>query len=53
MLATPFEQVVLAVAVKLTGEPMLLPALGEVTVTPDPPLPLTVMVIGVVAAPPQ
>jgi hypothetical protein len=48
---TPFEQDVVAVATKLTGE-LLTPLLaGEVTWTPD--CELTVMVTGVVAAPPQ
>ena len=51
---TPLEQEVLAVALKFTGEPTVLLFPGELTETPEEPLPLlTVIVIGVVAAPPQ
>ena len=49
--ATPLEQVVVAVAAKCTGEPTVLLLVGEVTDTPE--LLLTVIVMGVVAAPPQ
>jgi hypothetical protein len=50
---TPFEQVVLAVALKFTGELTLPPLDGELTETPDDPPLLTVILIGVVVAPPQ
>jgi hypothetical protein len=50
---TPFEQDVLAVALKLTGELTVLLLPGELTETPDDPPPLTVILIGVVEAPPQ
>jgi hypothetical protein len=51
---TPFGQEVQALALKLTGEPTVALLAGELTETPDdPPPPLTVMVIGVVEAPPQ
>jgi hypothetical protein len=49
--ATPLEQVVVAVAEKCTGEPTEPLLVGAVTDTPE--LPLTVMVMGVVAEPPQ
>jgi len=52
---TPLEQEVVAVALKFTGDPTVLLLLGELTDTPDDPLPpdLTVIVIGVLEAPPQ
>jgi hypothetical protein len=50
---TPFEQDVLAVALKFTGELTVLLFAGALTDTPDEPPPLTVIVIGVVEAPPQ
>jgi hypothetical protein len=51
---TPFEHDVLALALKLTGDPTVLLLAGELTETPEePPPPLTVILIGVVAAPPQ
>jgi hypothetical protein len=50
---TPFEQVVLAVAENVTGEPTLLLFAGAVTYTPVFPLVLTVILMGVVAAPPH
>ena len=50
---TPFEQVVVAVALKFTGEPTVLLSAGEVTETPDAPPDFTVIVTGVVVAPPQ
>jgi hypothetical protein len=53
MEATPFEQVVVAVAVKFTGEPTVAPLEGEVTDTPEEPPDFTVMVTGMVLAPPQ
>ena len=49
---TPFEQVVLAVAEKFTGELTVLLLAGELTETPED-FSLTVTVIGVVEAPPQ
>jgi hypothetical protein len=45
--------VVVAVAVKFTGEPTELPFPGEVTCTPDCPPEVTVTVMGVVDDPPQ
>jgi hypothetical protein len=50
---TPFEQDVLAVALKFTGDPTVLLLAGEETETPEEPPPLTVIVTGVVEAPPQ
>jgi hypothetical protein len=52
MAETPLEQVVLAVAEKLTGELTVLSLAGELTETPED-FSLTVTVIGVVDAPPQ
>jgi hypothetical protein len=51
MEAIPLEQVVVAVALKFTGEVTVLLLAGEVTKTPVPPL--TVIVTALVAAPPQ
>jgi len=48
---TPLEQEVVAVALKLTGEPTVLLPAGELTETPVDPL--TVIVMGVVDAPPH
>jgi hypothetical protein len=49
--ATPFEHVVVAVATKFTGEVAVPLFDGLVTKTPD--CELTVILTGVVAAPPQ
>jgi hypothetical protein len=49
--AIPFEQLEVAVALKVTGELTLLLFAGDVTNTPVPPL--TVIVIGVELDPPQ
>jgi hypothetical protein len=51
MLATPPLHVELAVAWKFTGEPTVLLFAGVETWTPDEPD--TVMLMGVVVAPPQ
>jgi hypothetical protein len=53
MVATPFEQVLVEVAVKVTGEPTVLLAFGEVTVTLDFPLLDTVTVAAALLDPPQ
>jgi hypothetical protein len=49
----PFGHVVVAVALKFTGEPTVLLFAGEVTDTPEDAPDCTVMVTGLVVAPPQ
>jgi hypothetical protein len=53
MAETPLEHVVLAVALKLTGEPAVLLVLGELMETPDEPSDETVIAAAAVVAPPQ
>ena len=50
---TPLEQVVVAVALKFTGEPTVLLLVGEIMETPEPPPGWTVILTPAVVEPPQ